>query len=65
METLTRNPIVFKKSNSKFQNFFSKWKEGREESRKETEELVKTKKYQEAQNRLTEKNAKRGFISKV
>jgi hypothetical protein len=61
METLERKPIAFKQTNSKFQKFFTKWKEGREESRKETFERVKTPEYQNMLNKLKTENAKRGI----
>jgi hypothetical protein len=61
METLERKPIAFKQTNSKFQKFFTKWKEGREESKKETEERVNTIEYQDMLNKLKIENAKRGI----
>ena len=44
--------------------FIKRWKESREESRRETEEFVKSGAFQEMKKRLNEKNGRRTGLAK-
>jgi hypothetical protein len=62
METLERKQLTPEERQANIDRIIKRWKESREESRRETEQRVKTPEYQEILKRLREKNAERGII---
>jgi hypothetical protein len=63
METLERKQLTPEERQANVDRFIKRWKEGKEESRRETEKFVKSPEFQEMKKRLKEKNERRGFVT--
>ena len=63
MDTLERKQLTPEERQANVDRFIKRWKESKEESRKETEKFVKSIEFQEMKKRLKEKNERRGFVT--
>jgi hypothetical protein len=63
METLEKKQLTPEERQANVDRFIKRWKESREESRRETEKFVKSPEFQEMKKRLKEKNERRGFVT--
>ena len=63
MDTLEKKQLTPEERQANVDRFIKRWKESKEESRKETEKFVKSIEFQEMKKRLKEKNERRGFVT--
>ena len=64
MEAAEKKQLTTEERQANVDRFIKRWKEGREESRRETEEFVKSEAFQEMKKRLNEKNGRRTGLAK-